>query len=63
MPTYSMIVTCSHHLSGQGVDNKRRLTGLHETAPIDQFFWGVAHRGASVRIPRGVSQGEGCGLE
>ena len=41
----------------QGVDNSRRLTGLHETAHIDQFFWGVAHRGASIRIPRGVAQG------
>ncbi|CAI8028781.1 Glutamine synthetase [Geodia barretti] len=40
-----------------GVDNSRRLTGLHETAHIDQFFWGVAHRGASIRIPRGVAQG------
>ncbi|CAI8018859.1 Glutamine synthetase 1, mitochondrial [Geodia barretti] len=39
-----------------GVDNSRRLTGLHETAHIDQFFWGVAHRGASIRIPRGVAQ-------
>ena len=41
----------------KGVDNSRRLTGLHETAHIDQFFWGVAHRGASIRIPRGVAQG------
>ena len=41
----------------QGVDNSRRLTGDHETAHIDQFFWGVAHRGASIRIPRGVAQG------
>ena len=41
----------------QGVDNSRRLIGLHETAHIDQFFWGVAHRGASIRIPRGVAQG------
>jgi len=36
----------------EGEDNKRRLTGLHETASIEQFSSGVAHRGASIRIPR-----------
>ncbi|CAG0879936.1 unnamed protein product [Cyprideis torosa] len=35
-----------------GKDNMRRLTGLHETAPIDVFSFGVADRGTSVRIPR-----------
>eukprot|EP00303_Exanthemachrysis_gayraliae_P014316 CAMPEP_0206029404 /NCGR_PEP_ID=MMETSP1464-20131121/46613_1 /ASSEMBLY_ACC=CAM_ASM_001124 /TAXON_ID=119497 /ORGANISM="Exanthemachrysis gayraliae, Strain RCC1523" /LENGTH=405 /DNA_ID=CAMNT_0053403489 /DNA_START=27 /DNA_END=1244 /DNA_ORIENTATION=- len=35
-----------------GNDNKRRLTGKHETASINEFSWGVANRGASVRIPR-----------
>jgi len=35
-----------------GVDNARRLTGLHETATIDQFSSGVACRQASIRIPR-----------
>lgn len=35
-----------------GEDNKRRLTGLHETASIDKFSYGVAHRGCSIRIPR-----------
>lgn len=35
-----------------GEDNKRRLTGRHETASIDYFSHGVANRGASVRIPR-----------
>ena len=42
----------------QGEDNKRRLTGLHETARIDQFTYGVANRGASIRIPRQVNKGE-----
>jgi len=36
----------------QGVDNARRLTGLHETASIHEFSYGVANRGASIRIPR-----------
>ena len=35
-----------------GEDNKRRLTGAHETAPITQFSWGVANRGCSVRRTR-----------
>lgn len=35
-----------------GEDNKRRLTGRHETASIHSFSHGVANRGASVRIPR-----------
>jgi len=38
-----------------GADNKRRLTGLHETADFDTFSAGVANRGASIRIPRQVS--------
>lgn len=36
----------------EGEDNKRRLTGLHETSSIENFSHGVANRGASVRIPR-----------
>jgi glutamine synthetase len=28
-----------------------RLTGLHETAAIDEFTYGLADRGASIRIP------------
>ena len=35
-----------------GEDNKRRLTGHHETSTIYSFSSGVANRGASVRIPR-----------
>ncbi|EDV28117.1 uncharacterized protein TRIADDRAFT_49883 [Trichoplax adhaerens] len=38
-----------------GKDNERRLTGKHETSSIDNFFSGVAHRGASIRIPRPCS--------
>ena len=34
-----------------GKDNDKRLTGAHETAPIDKFSYGVANRGASIRIP------------
>lgn len=38
-----------------GKDNERRLTGKHETSSINDFSAGVAHRGCSIRIPRGVA--------
>ncbi|XP_030623820.1 glutamine synthetase-like [Chanos chanos] len=43
-----------------GEDNKRRLTGRHETSSIYKFSSEVAHRGTSVRIPRQVGQ-DRCG--
>jgi len=39
------------HIALYGVDNDKRLTGAHETASIESFSYGVANRGASVRIP------------
>ncbi|XP_026330133.1 glutamine synthetase 2 cytoplasmic isoform X2 [Hyposmocoma kahamanoa] len=39
-----------------GKDNERRLTGLHETASINDFSAGVASRGSSIRIPRSVAE-------
>jgi glutamine synthetase len=39
------------HIAVYGPDNHMRLTGLHETQSIDQFSWGVADRGASIRVP------------
>jgi len=43
--------TREEHIAVYGPDNHMRLTGLHETAAIDEFTHGVANRGASVRIP------------
>lgn len=40
------------HIGVYGEGNERRLTGKHETSPIDKFSWGVANRGCSIRIPR-----------
>jgi glutamine synthetase len=40
------------HIALYGAGNARRLTGLHETASMDKFSYGVADRGCSVRIPR-----------
>jgi glutamine synthetase len=39
------------HIAAYGPDNHLRLTGLHETQSIDKFSYGVADRGASIRIP------------
>ena len=39
------------HIAVYGPDNHMRLTGLHETASIDSFSYGVADRGASIRLP------------
>ncbi|CEJ93056.1 Putative Glutamine synthetase [[Torrubiella] hemipterigena] len=44
-----------HHMEcikEYGEDNEQRLTGGYETGAIDQFTWGVANRGCSIRIPR-----------
>ena len=39
------------HIEVYGEFNDQRLTGLHETAAITDFSWGVSDRGASIRIP------------
>ena len=40
------------HIAVYGEGNEDRMTGQHETASMEKFNWGVADRGASVRIPR-----------
>jgi len=50
----------AEHIAVYGTGNERRLTGAHETAPIDKFSYGVANRGASVRIPRSA-EADQCG--
>jgi len=47
----------------EGMDNARRLTGLHETSSIHDFSAGVANRGASIRIPRDVAEKKSGYLE
>ncbi|ORX62998.1 hypothetical protein DM01DRAFT_1331095 [Hesseltinella vesiculosa] len=42
------------HIAVYGDDNDLRLTGQHETGHIDAFSYGIANRGASIRIPRHV---------
>eukprot|EP00486_Rosalina_sp_Unknown_P008993 CAMPEP_0201591926 /NCGR_PEP_ID=MMETSP0190_2-20130828/189964_1 /ASSEMBLY_ACC=CAM_ASM_000263 /TAXON_ID=37353 /ORGANISM="Rosalina sp." /LENGTH=464 /DNA_ID=CAMNT_0048050465 /DNA_START=11 /DNA_END=1403 /DNA_ORIENTATION=+ len=40
------------HMKVYGKKNEERLTGKHETAKYTEFKYGVANRGASIRIPR-----------
>ncbi|KAM0879661.1 hypothetical protein ACQ4PT_034084 [Festuca glaucescens] len=44
------------HIAAYGEGNERRLTGKHETADIHTFSWGVANRGASIRVGRETEQ-------
>lgn len=39
------------HVANYGAEIEHRLTGAHETAPWDEYKYGVSDRGASVRIP------------
>lgn len=49
---------CAEHIAVYGPDNHMRLTGDHETQSIDKFSWGVADRGASVRVPHSFVQND-----
>jgi len=42
----------AEHIAEYGEGNEKRLTGKHETCAITDFKYGVANRGASIRIPR-----------
>jgi glutamine synthetase len=48
------------HIASYGEGNERRLTGKHETSSMNDFSWGVANRGASIRVGRSVPV-EKCG--
>jgi glutamine synthetase len=50
----------AEHMAAYGEGNERRMTGLHETASYDNFSYGVANRGASIRIPRQAEK-DNCG--
>jgi glutamine synthetase len=39
------------HIAAYGYGIEERLTGHHETAPWNEYSYGVSNRGASVRIP------------
>ena len=44
------------HIDVYGPDNHMRLTGKHETAPWNEFSYGISDRGASIRIPMATVQ-------
>jgi glutamine synthetase len=44
------------HIAEYGHGLEERLTGHHETAPIDKFSHGHSNRGASIRIPLNVAK-------
>jgi glutamine synthetase len=56
---YDPIITACEALGEKALDHvpyygfgiEGRLTGLHETAPWNEYSYGVSNRGASVRIP------------
>lgn len=51
------------HIAVYGAGLAERLTGAHETCSINEFKYGVADRGASIRIPRHVALKGGGYLE
>ena len=57
---YKLGARHAEHIAVYGEDNEKRLSGKFETANINQFSYGVANRGASVRIGRETeSEGKG----
>lgn len=52
---------CMEHIAVYGPDNDQRLTGLHETQSIDKFSWGIADRGASIRVPHSFAKNDWSG--
>jgi hypothetical protein len=57
---YNLAAAHADHIAVYGEDNDLRLTGKHETASIHDFSFGVANRGASIRIGR-ETEAEGKG--
>jgi glutamine synthetase len=57
---YKLGAKHAEHIAVYGTGNELRLTGKHETADMNTFCYGVANRGASIRIGRDT-ESEGCG--
>lgn len=57
---YKLGAKHAEHIAVYGEGNELRLTGKFETASIEQFSWGVANRGASIRVGRDTwAEGKG----
>lgn len=48
-------------MEAYGEDNKKRLTGIHETSSFKDFSYGTGNRAASFRIPTSVTAANGKG--
>ena len=46
------------HIAAYGPENELRLTGTHETQSIDKFSYGIADRGASIRVPHSYANAD-----
>lgn len=57
---YKLGAKHAEHIACYGTGNELRLTGKFETASMDTFCYGVANRGASIRIGRDT-EAEGKG--
>lgn len=57
---YKLGAKHAEHIAVYGEGNELRMTGKLETANIDEFTFGVANRGASIRIGRDT-EADGCG--
>mmetsp|Transcript_10596 Transcript_10596/g.9580 ORF Transcript_10596/g.9580 Transcript_10596/m.9580 type:complete len:383 (-) Transcript_10596:553-1701(-) len=51
------------HMKVYGTGNEYRMTGIHETARFDEFSWGIANRGCSIRITRDTEAKGGGHME
>lgn len=45
------------HMKNYGIENEKRMTGMHETCKFDEFRFGNSDRGASIRIPPSTYKG------
>ena len=57
----SLLSRHADHICDYGEGNHNRLTGDHETQHISKFSFGVADRGASIRIPLFVANNDWMG--
>lgn len=53
---FNLSKTHDEHMNVYGSGNDRRMTGLHETSTVNDFSYGVADRGCSIRIPRDTAK-------
>jgi len=53
-----LAINHKEHMDNYGSGNEERMTGEYETSSYDKFSFGIANRGASVRIPNKTLEDE-----